>query len=45
MFDIVGEVAASDSDGGPSSSWARDAKTAIAGQTVASRPNYTPKTF
>jgi branched-chain amino acid transport system substrate-binding protein len=45
MFDIVGEVAAADSDGGPSSPWARDAKAALAAQTVTPRPNYTPKNF
>ncbi|HZX68530.1 MAG TPA: hypothetical protein VFE70_06575 [Candidatus Elarobacter sp.] len=45
MFDIVGEVGAADSDGGPNSTWARDAKAAMSAQTVASRPNYTPKTF
>jgi branched-chain amino acid transport system substrate-binding protein len=45
MFDIVGEVAAADSDGGPNSSWARDAKAAMAAETVSPRPNYTPKTF
>jgi len=45
MFEIVGEVAASDSDGGPNSPWARDAKTAMGAETIASRPNYTPKTF
>jgi branched-chain amino acid transport system substrate-binding protein len=45
MFDVVGEVSAADSDGGPNSPWAREAKAAMASQTVASRPNYTPKTF
>ncbi|MDB5026537.1 MAG: putative transporter substrate-binding protein [Candidatus Eremiobacteraeota bacterium] len=45
MFDVVGEVAAADSDGGPNSPWARDAKAALASQTVAPRAGYTPKTF
>jgi branched-chain amino acid transport system substrate-binding protein len=45
MFDIVGEVGAADSDGGPNSTWAREAKTALASQTVTPRPNYTPKTW
>ena len=45
MFDIVAEVSAADSDGGASSSWAREAKSALAAQTVVPRPNYTPKTF
>jgi branched-chain amino acid transport system substrate-binding protein len=45
MFDIVGEVTASDSDGGPNSPWAIAAKTAIAGQKVTPRANYTPKKF
>ncbi|MEA2719741.1 MAG: branched-chain amino acid transport system substrate-binding protein [Candidatus Eremiobacteraeota bacterium] len=45
MFDIVGEVAAADADGGPNTPWANAAKSAIASQTVTARPNYTPKTF
>ncbi len=45
MFDIVAEVAAADSDGGPNSPWAREAKAALASQTVTPRANYTPKSF
>ena len=45
MFDIVGEVAAADADGGPNTPWATAAKAAMAAQTVTARPNYTPKTF
>ncbi len=45
MFDVVGEVSAADADGGPNSPWAREAKAAMAAQTVVARPNYTPKTF
>ena len=45
MFDIVGEITASDSDGGPSSPWAVAAKSAMAGQKVTPRPNYTAKKF
>jgi branched-chain amino acid transport system substrate-binding protein len=45
MFDLVGEVAASDSDGGPNTPWAREAKAAFASQTLTPRANYTPKTF
>ena len=45
MFDLVGEVAAADSDGGPNTPWAIEAKKAFAGQTVAPRANYSPKTF
>jgi branched-chain amino acid transport system substrate-binding protein len=45
MFDLVGEVSAADADGGPNSPWSLAAKAAIASQTVAARPGYTPKTF
>jgi ABC-type branched-subunit amino acid transport system substrate-binding protein len=45
MFDLVGEVAAADSDGGPTAPWAVAAKAAIASQTATTRPNYTAKTF
>jgi len=45
MFDLVGEVAAADADGGPTSPWAQAAKAAIAGQKITARPGYTPKTF
>ena len=45
MFDLVGEVSAADADGGPNTPWAREAKAAIASQTVTSRPNYVAKTF
>ncbi len=45
MFDIVGEVAGSDADGGPNTPWGIAAKNAIASQHPATRPNYTPKTF
>jgi branched-chain amino acid transport system substrate-binding protein len=45
MYEIVGEVQAADSDGGPNSPWATAAKAAMAAQKVSPRPNYTPKTF
>jgi branched-chain amino acid transport system substrate-binding protein len=45
MYEIVGEIQAADSDGGPSSPWATAAKAAMAAQKVSPRPNYTPKTF
>ncbi|HEY0394688.1 MAG TPA: ABC transporter substrate-binding protein [Candidatus Elarobacter sp.] len=45
MFDVVGEVAAADADGGPNTPWAREAKAAIASQSVTARPNYVAKTF
>jgi branched-chain amino acid transport system substrate-binding protein len=45
MFDLVGEVAAADADGGPNAPWAREAKAAMASQTVTTRPNYVAKTF
>jgi branched-chain amino acid transport system substrate-binding protein len=45
MFDLVGEVSAADADGGPNSPWSLAAKAAMASQTIAVRPGYTPKTF
>ncbi|HEY0614318.1 MAG TPA: ABC transporter substrate-binding protein [Candidatus Elarobacter sp.] len=45
MFDLVGEVSAADADGGPNAPWAREAKAAMASQTVTARPNYVAKTF
>ncbi|HEX3550400.1 MAG TPA: ABC transporter substrate-binding protein, partial [Candidatus Elarobacter sp.] len=45
MFDIVGEVAAVDADGGPNMPWAAAAQKAFASQKVVTRPSYTPKTW
>ena len=45
MFDVVGEVSAADADGGPNAPWSREAKAAMASQTVTPRPNYVAKTF
>ena len=45
MFDIVGEVPASESDGTCDSSWAKAATTAMASQKIGERAGYTPKTW
>ncbi|MFN2460341.1 MAG: ABC transporter substrate-binding protein [Candidatus Velthaea sp.] len=45
MYDIVSEVTAAESDGNCDSPWARDAKTSLASQTIATRQNYVAKTF
>jgi branched-chain amino acid transport system substrate-binding protein len=45
MFDIVGEVPASESDGTCDSPWAKAATTAMASQKIGDRPGYTPKTW
>ncbi len=45
MYDIVGEVPASESDGTCDSPWAKAATANMAPQKIADRANYTPKTW
>lgn len=45
MFEIVAEVPAAESDGTCDSPWAKDAQANFATQKIATRENYTPKTF
>ena len=45
MYDIVGQLEASQSDGPASAPWVKAAETTLAAQTIGARPGYTPKTF
>jgi branched-chain amino acid transport system substrate-binding protein len=45
MYDLVGEVPASESDGTCDSPWAKAATANMAGQKIAERAGYTPKTW
>jgi branched-chain amino acid transport system substrate-binding protein len=45
MYDIVGEVPASESDGTCDSPWAKAAAANMASQKIGDRPGYTPKTW
>lgn len=45
MFDLVGSQGPRVTDGPPSAPWVQDAQKALASQTIAERPGYTPKTF
>jgi hypothetical protein len=45
MYDIVGEVPASESDGTCDSPWAKAATANMASQKIADRAGYTPKTW
>ncbi|HTJ26837.1 MAG TPA: ABC transporter substrate-binding protein [Candidatus Limnocylindria bacterium] len=45
MYDVVGTVNASESDGSCESPWAKQATTAMAAQHAATRENYSPKTL
>jgi branched-chain amino acid transport system substrate-binding protein len=45
MYEIVSTLEAAQSDGPAGAPWVKAAETAIAAQTIGSRPGYTPKTI